>query len=66
MKGTSHEQQQPLEAVPPMPIFNTTAITPTPWSATSSFSLTKGKGQGSQDNKLDIMRRSAGKQEYLY
>jgi hypothetical protein len=51
MKGTSHEQQQPLEAVPPMPIFNTTAITPNPWSAASSVSLTKGKGQASYITK---------------
>jgi hypothetical protein len=36
MKGVSHEQQLPLEAIPLTPIFNTTAITPKPWSAASS------------------------------
>jgi hypothetical protein len=39
MKSTSREQHKPFEAVPPMPIFNGTAITSKPWSASSS----KGK-----------------------
>jgi hypothetical protein len=39
MKRTSREQHKPFEAVPPTPIFNTTAITPKPWSGSSS----KGK-----------------------
>jgi hypothetical protein len=55
MKGTSREQQPPLEAVPPTPIFNTTAITPNPWSAASSSFPDQRKRTSGLGNKIVIM-----------
>jgi hypothetical protein len=60
MKGTSPKQQQPLEAVPPAPIFNTTAITPKPWSSFFKFPGQKDKRSGLETETKILCEEAQG------